>query len=215
MDDTAPKYQYRPLEDPSSIRIIELLPARVRESTLRCNITHATRAEVDCGAVSYEALSYVWGDKPSRPIYCGGRYILVSPNCDAAMRHLRNTHTSRLLWIDAICIDQSADAADERSCQVRLMNHVYNLAQRVIVWLGDGPELANSNFEDTQAVVSKVSNTLKLIMSMVVIREMEARNTAMEKRLPASEHHLFQSLKSSETKGNDTKKEKEDALKRK
>jgi Heterokaryon incompatibility protein (HET) len=40
------------------------------------------------------------------------------------------------LWIDAICINQ--DDIDERNEQVRMMGNIYQKAERVTVWLGDG-----------------------------------------------------------------------------
>ena len=42
----------------------------------------------------------------------------------------------RVLWIDAICINQ--ESVEEKQLQVPLMGRVYNLAKRVIAWLGVG-----------------------------------------------------------------------------
>jgi hypothetical protein len=41
----------------------------------------------------------------------------------------------RILWIDAICIDQ--ENLKERGQQVRLMAGIYTKASRVLVWLGE------------------------------------------------------------------------------
>jgi hypothetical protein len=59
----------------------------------------------------------------------------VTANCIAAMRRLRHKKKRRILWIDAICIDQSS--MDERNQQVELMGDVYSKARRVILWLGE------------------------------------------------------------------------------
>lgn len=67
--------------------------------------------------------------------------ISVGQNLDVALRHLRLEHKSRLIWIDALCINQSS--TDERNRQVALMGKIFQLAECVIVWLG--PEADNSN----------------------------------------------------------------------
>ena len=59
----------------------------------------------------------------------------MTANRTAAMRRLRNKKKRRVLWIDAICIDQSS--MDERNQQVELMGDVYSKARRVILWLGE------------------------------------------------------------------------------
>lgn len=40
-----------------------------------------------------------------------------------------------MLWIDAICINQSS--MEERGHQVQLMGDVYSKAQRTWIWLGE------------------------------------------------------------------------------
>jgi hypothetical protein len=47
----------------------------------------------------------------------------------------RVTVNSRLLWIDAICINQ-ADL-DERIAQIKIMRQIYQHAHSVLIWLGD------------------------------------------------------------------------------
>jgi hypothetical protein len=51
---------------------------------------------------------------------------------DALRRFQDRTHT-RLLWLDAICIDQKSIV--ERNHQVSIMATVYSRARRVLVWL--------------------------------------------------------------------------------
>jgi len=102
----------------------------------------------------FEALSYVWGStaKPDTvfvvsPTNQGTRNHLTHPmaiaigrNLCLALRHLRYAERARLLWVDAICINQTD--LDERKEQVRRMRHIYPYAPRVIIWLG--PERDNS-----------------------------------------------------------------------
>lgn len=86
-------------------------------------------------APQYEALSYTWGtDEPRTSILLEGQPLLIKPNLEGALRHLRLPTQVRRLWIDAICINQSD--LSERSRQVQYMRLVYKHAARVIVWLG-------------------------------------------------------------------------------
>jgi hypothetical protein len=128
-----------------TIRLIELLPADTLGSTLRCRIHNTSLDAEHEDRISFEALSYVWGERVgTRPIFCGDKSILVTPNCEAALRHLREELKSRLLWIDAICINQSQDkfATQERNQQVKMMGEVYAIATKVLIWLGECPDIS-------------------------------------------------------------------------
>ncbi len=94
-----------------------------------------TQVSLDAGP-EYEALSYTWGNpKDRRLINVNGRPIKVTSNLDAALRHLRLEDRPRLLWVDALCINQSD--LDEREQQVRLMRQIYSSARKVLAWLGE------------------------------------------------------------------------------
>lgn len=92
--------------------------------------------------IQYEALSYVWGNKPSATLMqvvnenasqtLGSLPVLK--NLETALRHLRLKDKPRTLWIDAISINQSD--LEERSQQVQRMGLIYSQASRVVVWLG-------------------------------------------------------------------------------
>lgn len=91
-------------------------------------------------SVPYEALSYCWGsNSKSETISVNNRKnFQITDNLAAALRRLRLPRESRILWVDAICIDQ-ADIA-EKNVQVRLMGDIYGTARRTLLWLGDGIE---------------------------------------------------------------------------
>jgi len=96
----------------------------------------------------YDALSYVWGkDMAPTPIILGGTEITITENLETALRHLRHGQTSRWLWVDAVCIDQS-DVV-ERAEQVKLMNRIYRSASTVLIWLGP-------NADDSDTVMRKI-----------------------------------------------------------
>lgn len=91
----------------------------------------------------YEPLSYVWGspESPSHVIIGEeGRIIPITRNLEVAMRHLRYPDRPRVVWIDALCIDQTS--LSDKSRQVGHMNHIYWSTPRVVVWLG--PEADDS-----------------------------------------------------------------------
>ncbi|CEI67451.1 hypothetical protein FVEN_g11573 [Fusarium venenatum] len=90
----------------------------------------------------YEALSYCWGDQSSpdtillkERVWSGeGGDVDIGRNLAAALRQLRHPQQERIIWCDAICINQK-DLA-ERSLQVKRMTEIYSLAAKVMIWLG-------------------------------------------------------------------------------
>jgi hypothetical protein len=128
-------YRYQSLQHADSIRILVLHPSLNLSDPIICTIRPARLAE---SANAYEALSYTWEDitqKQAIKLHNGRRELLIGKNCCNALRRLRPTQKERLLWIDAICINQ--EDLTERARQVRLMNDVYSLASRVVVFLGE------------------------------------------------------------------------------
>jgi hypothetical protein len=100
-------------------------------------------------AQPYEALSYVWGE-PTRqhPLDCDGREFLVTKNCHEALVNLRRRFVPRMLWVDAICINQGGtdDAITERNAQVAMMGEIYQKAARVLIWLGPADACVSTLF---------------------------------------------------------------------
>lgn len=88
----------------------------------------------------YEAISYVWGAKSGseRVFLLSGGYLLATRNLLSALRRLRHARESRVLWADALCINQND--LDERSVQVAQMATIYSRASKVLVWLGEEEE---------------------------------------------------------------------------
>ncbi|KAK3361967.1 heterokaryon incompatibility protein-domain-containing protein [Lasiosphaeria ovina] len=86
-------------------------------------------------AISYEALSYVWGsDKRDRVIEINGKRFMVTRNLHDALQQLQLPNRDRIVWADAVYINHSNK--DERGHQVRHMSQIYKRASRVIYWLG-------------------------------------------------------------------------------
>ena len=117
-----------------SIRLLELLPGTELEPICG-QLFHAKFDE----APSYEALSYCWGNTSSLiSISLNGNEFSVTPSLFAALKRLRRLSGSRILWIDAVCIDQGN--LDEKNEQVSVMRFIYRKAERTNIWLGQLPE---------------------------------------------------------------------------
>lgn len=89
-------------------------------------------------APPYEAISYTWGDgTETEEMFCGPdkHRIRVGMNCASVLRRLRRLDKDRLVWIDAICIDQ--ENIPERNMQVAMMGQIYQTASRVIIDIGE------------------------------------------------------------------------------
>ncbi|KAF4435134.1 hypothetical protein FACUT_7392 [Fusarium acutatum] len=131
----AQPYPGPPLPSSSHIRLVHLLPGT--DTAVCCElITVPINA-----APKYEALSYTWGDASSTEkidMTTQGsktpQQFSVTSNCFSALKRLRYKDKLRVLWIDALAIDQSN--LDERNHQVSLMSKIYSQAAGVIVYLG-------------------------------------------------------------------------------
>jgi hypothetical protein len=112
-----------------SVRLLRLLPGHLGDP-LRCKLLRT----VLVSSAPYEALSYTWGSTAERvPIKVNNIETLVTRNLERALQNLRHEERPRLLWIDALCINQHDPA--ERSRQVQEMGNIYSFAERVLVWL--------------------------------------------------------------------------------
>ena len=110
-------------------------PALSYEDEIEC-----TLQAVDISDAKYESLSYAWGDSAVKSsIRLNVQPFDVTVSLARALRSLRrqgdDVSDSRILWIDAICIDQGNLL--ERSQQVQRMSSIYKTADQVIIWLGN------------------------------------------------------------------------------
>lgn len=157
------RYEYKPLSrDGHSHRYIVLLPGLPGEE-IEVEMFHSSSGRQPV----YEALSYTWGSpEPTNEILIRhismddldhllpgkklgapeeqqfnntSRHVLpISRNLAIALPYLRLPKESRILWIDAICINQ--DDISERGYEVGKMNTIYSKANQVVVWLGEESE---------------------------------------------------------------------------
>lgn len=86
----------------------------------------------DEDVVGHEALSYAWGDHTiTKPIRLHGKVFQVMANLESALRHLRHREERRVLWIDAISINQND--IEERNKQLLIMSSIYKSADLVLI----------------------------------------------------------------------------------
>lgn len=135
-------HKYVPLpSNRHNFRLLELLPSSDRQSPLHCCLRIAELANPP----TYDAISYVWrvfrDDRDDATIQCEGHTLPITANLARALRGVRDAHTSRLIWADAVCINQTD--LDERKDQVQCMKAVFENAANVLVWLGDDEAYLN------------------------------------------------------------------------
>jgi len=134
-------------KDKDQIRLLELLPAVWSKSQdyIACRLVAKKLSETP----QYEALSYTWGTLARDvPIYVVPNplpqdlivteALLMTPSLYSALTRLRQERTSRYLWVDQLCMDQTNNK--ERCEQVLLMDKIYQQSKRTIIWLGEEDE---------------------------------------------------------------------------
>jgi hypothetical protein len=150
-------YKYLPLPlEGDCIRLLGLLPneSEAGEAPLRCKLYKYSLQKLSPRTHRYEALSYTWGDpRETRSISVDDNQLLITVNLYAALARLRLHSHERIIWVDAVCIDQHN--TKERTQQVQLMAKIYSNAFCVIVWLGEGIEDADRALEDIQLAANK------------------------------------------------------------
>ena len=113
------------------VRLLYLHPGASHEP-LHCSIEAVELKHLP----SYEAISYVWGSGSEKEnIVCDGKRLPIAVTLASALRRVRRLDRTRLVWADAICINQGD--VEERSDQVRYMASIYSKVEQVLVWLGD------------------------------------------------------------------------------
>ncbi|KAK3615054.1 hypothetical protein LTR56_026692 [Elasticomyces elasticus] len=115
------------------IRLVHILPGEFNEQVL-CMLETIRVASMPV----YDALSYTWGSTsaPRTITLAGNPDFQVTRNLYAALRRSRRSDKVRVMWIDALCINQLDYT--ERNAQIAMIRRVFGNARRVMVWLGDG-----------------------------------------------------------------------------
>ncbi|KAF2686157.1 hypothetical protein K458DRAFT_208860 [Lentithecium fluviatile CBS 122367] len=130
-------YIYRPLLPAhNSIRLLRILPSSLVAAPIRCEIIDYSLSSPRRASHLYECLSYVWGSPENKQrIFVNDACLDVTRNLHSALIHLRDSDLPRVMWVDAVCIDQ--ENLKERGQQVQFMALIYAYAAKVVVWLGE------------------------------------------------------------------------------
>jgi hypothetical protein len=103
-------------------------------------------------------LSYVWGDpEETLPILINNRRFNITLNLHAALLRLRDRDIARIIWVDAVCINQADE--QEKQHQIQSIAKIYGKASRVIVWLGETADDSNEALEAIRTAGKKFTNS--------------------------------------------------------
>ena len=143
---------YKPLNvERREIRLLHIKPSLKLKEQPQCFLETASLDDDP----QFEALSYAWGDPNlTRPIRLENREWYATNNLEAGLRYLRSPSEDMVIWVDALCIDESS--IDERNSQVLLMKTIYSNATRVKVWLGE-PTLGS---DDALAILEHMGRNI-------------------------------------------------------
>jgi hypothetical protein len=146
MDESTINLKYPKLENAENqFRMLALEPSIDFNADIKCHVHNQSRYRNP----GFEALSYRWGDpKANTPVYVrltayqGEEESDETPylpwpvtcNLEQALRALRLPDRDRLLWVDALCINQKDIV--EKGQQVRIMAQIYQSCTRDLLWLG-------------------------------------------------------------------------------
>lgn len=133
------------------IRLIVIDPATLRDDPLELSFQYTSLA--DDNHISYDALSYCWGDVyDPHIVHVRGAGNLdtstklkVNQNLWSALRHIRHLTEPRTFWIDLLCIDQSNVL--ERNFQIAIMGDIFASAKNISIWVGDSDDEVRRDFD--------------------------------------------------------------------
>ncbi|KAF4955434.1 hypothetical protein FGADI_4544 [Fusarium gaditjirri] len=141
---------YTPLPSSSHIRVLLIQPG-VNEDTLVASFEFL---DLNAANIRFEAVSYQWSEGNGRKAHMrlGGENTSINAYLRGILLHLRLEQHLRVVWADALCINQSDHA--ERLQQVSIMQRIYSQAFRVIGFVGKDYTHAKMCLNAIKAVTS-------------------------------------------------------------
>jgi hypothetical protein len=173
-DTTAIKYAYRPIGTDEDIRLFHLGPGD-RKDPIKGFLAHISLTSKP----NYEALSYTWGSniQPYEILTDDGA-IPITSSLQAALVRLRFLDRVRVLWVDALCINQQSN--EEKPEQILLMPKIYSSASKVVVHLGPEENGSEKVFDLLDRIArtnfSALSNQFTLTNSLSIAALPETRD---------------------------------------
>lgn len=117
----------------SEIRLLTVHQATNRDAALECQLSVVSLASTG----DYDSLSYHWWGDTGYPMIVNGITLDIRVNLFNALRFLRYPNRPRVLWVDAICINQADDGPHgEVSKQIPLMRRIYQQSTRTVAYFG-------------------------------------------------------------------------------
>ncbi|RDW66848.1 hypothetical protein BP5796_09597 [Coleophoma crateriformis] len=153
---------------PNSIRLVRLLPNQTQNAPIQCQLCPYSLQESSRQTHLYTALSYVWGDPEiTRSIYIDKCTLSVTKNLFEALLRLRDPFFERIIWVDALCINQGD--TKEKEQQIQSMPKIYGQADRVNVWLGEAADNSDQALEVIRAAGNGATNSLSNEIQLAVL----------------------------------------------
>jgi len=158
-------YQHMRINAKHEFRLLDLHRGNIGEP-LECSVM---KVSLDDWKQPYTALSHAWGTENKggeiwirnsvpfqgpRKLRLVIQHVIryrkqltfaVRPNLYSALKRLRQPDQDLYLWVDALCIDR--DDLLELNMQVQLMANIYQRAEKVHVWLGEGNGNSDAAFD--------------------------------------------------------------------
>ncbi len=139
-------------QEKQEIRLIHILPGP-RDDMLRCRMSCISLQDPD--ATPYECISYCWGGLQDseniaiypeelfsafgQPLPAESAHILpITKNLYTALQYFRSKDKERVLWVDALCINQRN--LSERGAQVAMMRQIFANSTSTVVWVGESDQ---------------------------------------------------------------------------
>jgi hypothetical protein len=88
---------------------------------------------------------------PERQILLNDCRFNIRENLWQALNQLRREEEERVLWIDALCINQTNIL--ERNHQVAQISSIYSSCSRCVAWIGTGPTFGVNETEMNDEIV--------------------------------------------------------------
>ena len=163
-------YEYTEL-GPGQIRLLQIQPD-VQDDLLQCSLFNVPLAEAKG---IFDALSWTWGSdsdptkRLTMPVMVDGRKLDVGSNLWSMLNALRSRNFVGSIWIDAICINQDKDKAQERNKQIQMMAEIYEVAEEVAIWLGESADDSDYVLETLKVGDSEAYTTEKFVLGMLAL----------------------------------------------
>ncbi|KAI8960752.1 heterokaryon incompatibility protein-domain-containing protein [Daldinia sp. FL1419] len=149
VEETGTQFHYDPLRH-DAIRLLELEPS-LPQDPIRCKLLHVNSSENH----QYEILSCDWQSStgPHVPVSLNGQTFDVPSEVYVALRRVRLEGKSRLLWLEAICINQQLNKKDqdvdeaERNIEASYLRNIYQGATGLLAWIGSAKDNSHLVFE--------------------------------------------------------------------